>query len=188
MTLEEDWMLWMCLWSVFFALVLNLESGKLGWLEWWWLGVFIAPTSYSSRWLFCLSTGTPDSPVVRRTLHCLLSAECHVSWPLGFGAVDRWSRHTGQSGVTWLSHTVSDFWRCRLSWQSTVGEVDRCSWAHRTVQFTPDSSMNFSGRALRIPVSGQFTACSSLGIKHCPVHTGHSGAHRLQQVCFAPNL
>jgi hypothetical protein len=35
----------MCLWSVFFALVLSVASGKLGWLEWWWLGVFIAPTT-----------------------------------------------------------------------------------------------------------------------------------------------
>jgi hypothetical protein len=35
----------MCLWSVLFALVLNEESGMLGWLEWWWLGVFIAPTT-----------------------------------------------------------------------------------------------------------------------------------------------
>jgi hypothetical protein len=35
----------MCLWSVFFALVLNEDSGMLGWLEWWWLGVYIAPTT-----------------------------------------------------------------------------------------------------------------------------------------------
>jgi hypothetical protein len=35
----------MCLWSVFFALVLNEESVMLGCLEWWWLGVFIAPTT-----------------------------------------------------------------------------------------------------------------------------------------------
>jgi hypothetical protein len=28
-----------------FALVLNVEFRKLGWLEWWWLGVFIAPTT-----------------------------------------------------------------------------------------------------------------------------------------------
>jgi hypothetical protein len=31
-----------------FALVLSVESGKLGWLEWWWLDrwrVFIAPTN-----------------------------------------------------------------------------------------------------------------------------------------------
>jgi hypothetical protein len=35
----------MCLWSVFFALVMSVESGKLGSLEWWWLRVFIAPTN-----------------------------------------------------------------------------------------------------------------------------------------------
>jgi hypothetical protein len=34
LALGEDLRLWMCLWSVFFALVLNEESGMLGWLEW----------------------------------------------------------------------------------------------------------------------------------------------------------
>ena len=28
-----------------FVVVLNEKVGKLGWLEWWWLGVFIAPTT-----------------------------------------------------------------------------------------------------------------------------------------------
>jgi hypothetical protein len=28
-----------------FALVLSVESGKLGCVEWWWLAVFIAPTN-----------------------------------------------------------------------------------------------------------------------------------------------
>jgi hypothetical protein len=28
-----------------FALVLNEKCRRLGWLEWWWLGVFIAPTT-----------------------------------------------------------------------------------------------------------------------------------------------
>jgi hypothetical protein len=28
-----------------FALVLNDEVGMLEWLEWWWLAVFIAPTT-----------------------------------------------------------------------------------------------------------------------------------------------
>jgi hypothetical protein len=32
--LGEDWKLWMCLWNVFFALVLSVESGKLGCIEW----------------------------------------------------------------------------------------------------------------------------------------------------------
>jgi hypothetical protein len=61
----------------------------LGWLEWWWLGGIYSPNHYSSRRLTLLSTGTPDSPVVHLTLHCLLSGECHVIRPLGFGAVDR---------------------------------------------------------------------------------------------------
>jgi hypothetical protein len=28
-----------------FALVLSVESVKLEWFEWWWLEVFIAPTT-----------------------------------------------------------------------------------------------------------------------------------------------
>jgi hypothetical protein len=56
----------MCLWSVFFALVLNEESGMLGWLEWWWLGGIYSPNHYSSCWLTAVSKGTPDSPVVHR--------------------------------------------------------------------------------------------------------------------------
>jgi hypothetical protein len=41
-----------------------------------------------SCWLTLLSTGTLDSLVVHRTWHCSLSGACHVSQPLGFGAVD----------------------------------------------------------------------------------------------------
>jgi hypothetical protein len=59
--LGEDWMLWMCLWSVFFALVLNEQSGMLGWMEWWWLGGIYSPNHYSSRWLTALSMGTLES-------------------------------------------------------------------------------------------------------------------------------
>jgi hypothetical protein len=40
-----------------------------------------------SRWLTLLSMGTPDSPVVHRTLYCSLSGECHDSHPLGFVAL-----------------------------------------------------------------------------------------------------
>ena len=68
-----------------FALVLNVEFRKLGWLEWRWLGVFIAPTTI----LVVAGDGAQDSPVVHRTGHCSVSGACHVSGPLGFGAVDR---------------------------------------------------------------------------------------------------
>jgi hypothetical protein len=66
-------------------------------------GIYI-PQPLRSRWLFLLSMGAPDSPVVHRTLHCSLSGARHVSCSLGFGAVDRWrflsSSGTGQSGGT----------------------------------------------------------------------------------------
>jgi hypothetical protein len=77
-------MLWLCLWSVFFALVLNEESGMLWWLEWWWLGGIYSPNHYSSRWLTALSMGTLDSPVVHRTLiiHCLVIATSDDRWGL----------------------------------------------------------------------------------------------------------
>jgi hypothetical protein len=35
----------------------------LGWLEWRWLGVFIALNHQNNRWGWLLSMGAPDSPV-----------------------------------------------------------------------------------------------------------------------------
>jgi hypothetical protein len=42
-----EWIEWFdCVFGVFaFDLVLNEKCRTLGWLEWWWLGVFIAPTT-----------------------------------------------------------------------------------------------------------------------------------------------
>jgi hypothetical protein len=69
-----------------------------------WLGGIYSPQPLPSRWLFLLAMGTPDSTVVHQTLHCSLCGARHVSYPLGFGAVDRWrllsSSDTGQSGGT----------------------------------------------------------------------------------------
>ena len=84
MGLGEVLIFGMCLGVNAFALVLNVEFRKLGYLEWWWLEVFIAPTTI----LVIAVDGTPDSPVVHWTWHCSLSGSCHVSRPLGFGAVD----------------------------------------------------------------------------------------------------
>jgi hypothetical protein len=74
----------MCLWSVFFALVLNEESGMLGLLEWWWLGGIYSPNHYSnhysSHWLNSVSMGTPDSPVVHQTFVLLVHRT--VQWDL----------------------------------------------------------------------------------------------------------
>jgi hypothetical protein len=64
---------------------LNVKFRKLGWLEWRWLGVFIAPTSI----LAVAGDGAPDSTVVHRIGHFSVSGACHVSGSLGFGVVDR---------------------------------------------------------------------------------------------------
>jgi hypothetical protein len=78
-------MLCLCFWSIAFALLLNVNFRKVGWLEWMWLGVFIAPTTI----LAVAIDGTPDSPVVHRIGYCSLFGACHVSRLFGFGAVDR---------------------------------------------------------------------------------------------------
>jgi hypothetical protein len=99
--------------------------------------------------------GTPDSPVVHRTWLCSLSGGCHVSRPLGFGAVDRWSPlsscGTRQSDGTPNSPVCSDFIvltsvfctvhcssvsavdRCELN-RCSIG-TPKCPVAHRTVRW-----------------------------------------------------
>jgi hypothetical protein len=57
----------------------------LGLLEWRWLGVFIAPTTIP---VVAVDGHTRRSGGASDT-HCSLSGMCHVSRPLGFGAVDR---------------------------------------------------------------------------------------------------
>jgi hypothetical protein len=64
---------------------MNVKFRKLGWLEWRWLGVFIAPTTI----LVALVDDATDNLMVHRTCHYSVSGACHVSCPLGFGAVDR---------------------------------------------------------------------------------------------------
>jgi hypothetical protein len=143
------------------------------------VGGIYSPNHYSSRCLIALSMGTPDNPVVHRTLHCSLSGECHVRRPLGFGAVDRWSRLsfycTRQSGATCRRSLSSDLWRsdccavdCWRSWP-----LLRCLTGQSGG--TLDSPVIFSGWALRKPESSQFARCSSQGIGQCLV------CHRLQQ-------
>jgi hypothetical protein len=71
----------MCLGNVFFALVLSMDSGKLVCIEWWWLGLFIAPTTILAvGWAFYRQ----EHRTVRcaTTQHCSVSGACHVSFPL----------------------------------------------------------------------------------------------------------
>jgi hypothetical protein len=106
----------MCLWNEFFALVLSVESGKLGCIEWWWLGGIYSLTTILAVGCSFLSTGAPDSPVRtgHNTVHCLVPATSVAHWsrpldspiPVAHRTV-RW--HTEQSNATWSSLTVSDF-------------------------------------------------------------------------------
>jgi hypothetical protein len=64
----------LCLWSVFFAIVLNEKCENLGWLEWRWLGVFIAPTT--------ISVVAVDGHTGHDTIHCLVNATSTDRWGL----------------------------------------------------------------------------------------------------------
>ena len=68
-----------------FSLVLNVRCRKLGWLEWWWLGVFIAPTTIPTVAVnghTGQSSGAPD--IALYTVWCVPRQQT-----LGFGVVDR---------------------------------------------------------------------------------------------------
>jgi hypothetical protein len=187
MAFGEDWRLWTCLYSVFFALVLSVESGKLLLLEWWWLGVFIAPTNILAvGWVLCRWA----HQTVRCALNtALLTVRCDLDYGIWRGlkalnvphqpTVGVWSRWPLKSSVLVVhrtvrcdltSRTIPDLWRFRLRPQSTVGKVDHCFVG------SPDSPVIFSRGALKIPESDQFAGCSSLGTGHCPMHTGQSSA------------
>jgi hypothetical protein len=63
----------LCLVLIALALVLNETSEKLRCLEWWWLGVFIAPT-----------TKPTVGEAVCRWAHRTVRCASHVTQPLGF--------------------------------------------------------------------------------------------------------
>jgi hypothetical protein len=53
----------LCLVLIALALVLDVKSKNLDALKWWWLGVFIAPTTKPTIGVGLLSMGAPDNPV-----------------------------------------------------------------------------------------------------------------------------
>jgi hypothetical protein len=131
----------MCLCSVLFSLVLNEESGMLGWLEWWWLGGIYSPNHYSSSWLTSLSMDAPDT--VLFTVWCVPrrpTVGVWSCWPLKTSVLlvhrtVRW--HTGQSerliiADCLLTSNAADY--RSINHNRLLGEDDRCSWSHRTVR------------------------------------------------------
>jgi hypothetical protein len=148
--------------------------------EWggWW--VFIAPNLFHSSWLTLLSMGAPDSPVVHRTLHCSLSDAFHVSYPLGFGAVDRWHllSSSGTGHVRCVLTFCSDFWLALL----TVAD-DRWHAESRCSIGSPDSPVNYSGGCPWNSRKWPVRLLAGL------VHRTLSGAPSFSTLsCLAPNL
>jgi hypothetical protein len=160
----------------------NLDSLNSGGWE-----VFIALTSIPS----VVVDGAPDSPVVHRTWHYSVSGACHVSCPLGFGAVDRWgplsSSCTGQSGASWLCWVTSG--RALFTFV-----VDRCAQvtvallthqtlfgAHWTVQWI------IAERPLRKLESGQFVGALTWAPNSVRCATGSTIASLCSKLGWVPN-
>jgi hypothetical protein len=139
-------------------LVLNANCWKLGCLEWWWLGVFIAPTTkptvgegccrWAHRTVRC-ATGhcpvcQPRHPTVRVLTVSTVGAL--TSWGTGqFGAAP--NRHCSLSGVPSGSaltlRALSVHCSCHCSFLQTIaGAVAVAPLG------TPDSPVNYSGVAL----------------------------------------
>jgi hypothetical protein len=138
-------------------------SEKLGCLEWWGLGVFIAPTTNST-------VGEVVCRWAHRTVRCA-TGHCQVRQPRHptvrvltvstVGALT--SCPTGQSGVAPNSY-------CSVT--VVVGHCagSRCSaWCTGQSGGTPDSLVNYSGAASEKPKGEEFRL-------YGPWHTGHSGA------------
>jgi hypothetical protein len=182
--LGEDLISCLCLGVKSRALVLNAICWKLGCLEWWWLGVFIAPTTKTAigegccRWAHrTLPVRQPRHPTVR------------VLTVLTVGALTAWG--TGQSGATpdrycslsgAPSRACSDsarIVRALFSCQSIVG-VDRCA-SGRCSTGTPDSPVNYSGACPQKPEGEEFEVDPPWCTGHCPV------AHRTVR-CARPGF
>jgi hypothetical protein len=135
----------MCLWSVFFALVLNEESGMLGWLEWRWLGVFISPTTILAvGWLLCRWTHRIVRWCTRySTIHCSVCATSGDRWGLElltvedfcpFGAPDSPVPHW----IAWCDLTSQTvFWplTVRLLRSRPLAKLTVASWSHQIVRW-----------------------------------------------------
>jgi hypothetical protein len=187
-------MLWMCLWVVGFALVLNGKFRILGcqWMR--WLGVFIASNHFLVVGCFCWRWA--HRTVRWRTGQPLFSVRCmprqRVRW--GFGAVDRWNPLsfccTGQSGATpdisgdlWLLR--SDFCAalfitvCFCSWPLVWRKL-LLRWLTVHVRCTSDSPVNYSGASPLNSREWLVHRARAWHTGHCPVRQRQ---HTLSPFC-----
>jgi hypothetical protein len=157
-----DWLLWLCLGVLHFALAMNEKLIMLEWLWMRWLGCIYSQPLPSRCWRWAHRTVT---------VHC--SVHAMSVRLLGFGAVDRWSVLssccTGQSGATPDSPMTSDF--CALTSAVALFIRRNDSWraGSRCSAGSPDSLMNYSEARFWIPESGLFEGRLALHTGHCPV-------------------
>jgi hypothetical protein len=161
----------------FSALVLNVESGRLGCFEWWWLGVIYSSNHYSSCWVLIFVDGTPDSPVRTEhdTVQCPVPATSVTRWSWTLDSPAPVAHRTVRCDLTTLTVSkllyVSNGDSHSGSWPFTKSTVARGLTGQSGD--TPDSPVNFSRGALRFPESDLFVRCDNLSTR--PV-TGQSGA------------
>jgi hypothetical protein len=157
-------------------------AGKLGCLEWWWLRVFIAPTTKTAvgegccRWahrtVWC-ATGhcpvrQPRHPTVRVLTVSTVGAL--TAWGTGQSgaAPDMYCSLSGApSGAALTLRELST--HCAVDsrpLESTVALVSRCSAG------TPDSPVNYSGARTQKPEGEEFEVDPPWCTGHCSVrHT-----------------
>jgi hypothetical protein len=137
--------------------------------------------------------GTPDSPVRTRhsTVHCLVRATSADRWGLElftievvcpYGAPD--SPVRPDVAYCLLTSDASDYGAVDRS--QPLAESTVAPWAHRTVQCTPDSPMNFSGRALRFPRSASSWSAPAWALDTVRCTTGWCKFILLQSCRIAP--
>jgi hypothetical protein len=193
LNLGEDFISLVCLVLNAIALVRYEKSENLDAMNGGWLGVSIAPTTKLAVCWRLLSHGAPNSLVRHRT-QSGVPATSPNRWIPTVGASVFWA--TGQSGgapdrhcslsgapsgsaltlartVAHLMPSADDRWR----------EVAVVPLAHRTVRCAtgqsgapPDSPVNYSGAASRIPEGEQFGVEVSGAPDTVRWHTGQSDA------------
>jgi hypothetical protein len=167
--LREDLISCLCLGVKSRALVLNAIAENLDSLKWWWLGVFIAPTTKPTVGVGLLSmVRQPRHPTVRVLTVSTVGAL--TSWCTGqSGAAP--DRHCSLSGALWrqlllLPRTVALSGHCA---------VDRCAnnccsaWCTTQSGGTPDSLVNYSGVRLEKPEGEELEVDPPWCTRHCPV-------------------
>jgi hypothetical protein len=174
----------MCLCSVFFALALNGKCRRLVWLEWRWLGVFIAFNHFLAiGWLCCRwAHRIVQWCTGHGTVHCLVRATSANRWGLELlivkvlcplAALDSPVAHRTVRCVL-----TSDFCSIHCSF---VSAVDR--WAKLTIApLTHQTVQWILVVPLRKPESGQFARAAAWGTGQCSV------LYWLCPFLFAPNF